>query len=515
VSDDRTLPHSIDAERAVLGAALVDPRALRAAREHLSPRSFYRDAHERIFAADLRLADRGVPLDIVTLKDELERSGDLERAGGPAYIGSLVDGAPVSANVEHYARIVAEKAHDRATINAADALTRALIDRNGAGPGEAREGIAAAEDDLRAVLDTGAAPAASMEPMDLTQATADVEVPIEFGAAGGEVLSAAGDLDVEAGEVGAGKSLAMAMRCCAKVLGQPWLGFPCAARGRALLVCADGEGPQVIRFRLSRIAAGFGVTLQDLHRAGLRVIVPESLNLDDPATFAAFHGRVQEDDPDLIGIDSLNVIVGPDRDTHKAADMGAFIRLRLRPLQVRGERPRRSLSVAHHLRKRQGTPGGNALKDRVANSYYTLGGMDSAIGLEPSGDEAFIVRPIKRSRWGTFFKPFLVRLEGSGKEPLRAVHSGALKPSDAETAALENDVLEAVNALSGPEGWVKVGDIKRHLGVKKEDGRRGKAVERAAKRLAGAGKLESHATIRGCFRIPRQPDLPDPEDESA
>lgn len=349
--------------------------------------------------------------------------------------------------------------------------------------------------------------AVNLEPLDLG-APMNVEVPIEFGTAGGEVLTAAGDLDIEAGDVGSGKSLAMAFRCVAKVLGKNLFGFPCTSPGRALLVCADGEGPEVIRFRLSRIAAGFGVTLGDLHKAGLQVIVPECLNLDDAGLFASFRKIVDADDPDLIGLDSFNVLIGPDRDRYNAGDVGQFIRQRLRPLQDRGDRPRRSLSVAHHLRKRQGTPGANALKDRVADSYYTVGGVDMAIGLEPSGEEAFIVKMVKRSRWGTAFRPFLVRLEGKGKEPLRAVNTGPLEPTTDEQAADENGILDAMNALAGfgPDGWIAIKDLKRHLAADTKG--KEKRIERAAARLAKAGTLEAHATRRGLYRLPPSPRTP-------
>ena len=73
-----------------------------------------------------------MPIDLVTLKDELQRSGELEEVGGPAYIASLADGVPRSANVEHYARIVKEKSTLRNLIHSAN---RILSDglRGGAG----------------------------------------------------------------------------------------------------------------------------------------------------------------------------------------------------------------------------------------------------------------------------------------------------------------------------------------------------------------------------------------------
>ena len=70
----------------------------------------------------LDLSERSQPIDLVTLKEELERAGDLEEVGGPAYIASLVDGVPRSTNVEYYAQIVKEKATLRNLIFSANKI---------------------------------------------------------------------------------------------------------------------------------------------------------------------------------------------------------------------------------------------------------------------------------------------------------------------------------------------------------------------------------------------------------
>jgi replicative DNA helicase len=119
---DRTLPHSLDAERSVLGAILVHNDAFDAAVEVLAPADFFRDAHRRIFEKMITLQERGSAIDYVTLKEELGRCGEVEEIGGPAYIASLVDGVPHSTNVEAYARIVKEKATLRHMIYAANKI---------------------------------------------------------------------------------------------------------------------------------------------------------------------------------------------------------------------------------------------------------------------------------------------------------------------------------------------------------------------------------------------------------
>jgi replicative DNA helicase len=117
---DRTLPHNLEAEKCVLGAILINNHAFNQAAEVIDAGDFFRDAHRRIFEKMVSLTDRSQPVDLVTLKDELVKTGELEDVGGPAYISSLTDGVPRSANVEHYARIVKEKSTLRRLIQSAN-----------------------------------------------------------------------------------------------------------------------------------------------------------------------------------------------------------------------------------------------------------------------------------------------------------------------------------------------------------------------------------------------------------
>jgi len=106
----------------VLGAILIHNDAFNAAAEVIDAGDFFRDAHRRIFDRMVALSERGDAIDFVTLKEELSRKGDLEEVGGPAYIASLADGVPRSANVEYYARIVKEKSTLRSLIHSANKI---------------------------------------------------------------------------------------------------------------------------------------------------------------------------------------------------------------------------------------------------------------------------------------------------------------------------------------------------------------------------------------------------------
>lgn len=132
LGDERALPHNLEAERSLLGAILINPSALELATGIIDAADFFRDAHRRCFLAFQRLQARWVAVDLVTLKDELARSGELEDVGGPVYIGALVDGVPRSLNVEHYARIVKEKSTSRDLIYAANKAVEAAYEGNDA-----------------------------------------------------------------------------------------------------------------------------------------------------------------------------------------------------------------------------------------------------------------------------------------------------------------------------------------------------------------------------------------------
>ncbi len=119
---ERTLPHNLDAEKSVLGAILIHNEAFNHAAELIDSGDFFRDAHRRIFDKMVVLSERGDAIDFITLKEELSRAGELDEIGGPAYIASLADGVPRSANVEYYARIVKEKATLRNLIHSANKI---------------------------------------------------------------------------------------------------------------------------------------------------------------------------------------------------------------------------------------------------------------------------------------------------------------------------------------------------------------------------------------------------------
>ena len=120
ISLEKSLPHNLDAERSILGAILLDDSAIYNVLESLRDEDFYLDGHRKIFRKMTGLTAQSRAIDIVTLKDELQRSDELESAGGAAYLAGLTDGLPRVLNIEHYAEIVKERATLRRLIQISD-----------------------------------------------------------------------------------------------------------------------------------------------------------------------------------------------------------------------------------------------------------------------------------------------------------------------------------------------------------------------------------------------------------
>ncbi|HEX5564722.1 MAG TPA: replicative DNA helicase [Sporosarcina sp.] len=116
---DRVPPHNNEAEQSVIGAIFLQPEALITASEILRPDDFYRTAHEKIFDTMQILSDRGQPIDVVTVTEELSAKKELEDVGGISYLTEIANAVPTAANIEYYAKIVEEKSLLRRLIRVA------------------------------------------------------------------------------------------------------------------------------------------------------------------------------------------------------------------------------------------------------------------------------------------------------------------------------------------------------------------------------------------------------------
>jgi replicative DNA helicase len=125
LSEVRVPPQNLEAEQSVLGAMLMSRDAIETVVQTVRAEDFYRESHRRLFESVAGLYDRGEPVDMITLSNELKRTGDLERLGGVSGLAALVERVPTAANVEYYATIVREKSVSRQLIHAA---TRVVSD---------------------------------------------------------------------------------------------------------------------------------------------------------------------------------------------------------------------------------------------------------------------------------------------------------------------------------------------------------------------------------------------------
>ncbi|HJU49080.1 MAG TPA: replicative DNA helicase [Gaiellaceae bacterium] len=124
-------PQNLEAEESVLGAMLLSPNAIGAVTEILDASDFYRESHGTIYRASLALWAKGEPVDAITLANELDERGELERIGGNSKVAELAALVPATSNVEHYARIVKEMATLRGLVRVGTEIARLGQERAG------------------------------------------------------------------------------------------------------------------------------------------------------------------------------------------------------------------------------------------------------------------------------------------------------------------------------------------------------------------------------------------------
>lgn len=123
MASDRIPPQSLESERALLGALLLKPDAIHDVLDLISPASFYAEKHRIIFGAMSELAQRGEPIDLLSLSERMQNQNLLEHGGGRSYLAELVGSAPAPGNFAHYAELVSRKFLMRSLIDAAYNIT--------------------------------------------------------------------------------------------------------------------------------------------------------------------------------------------------------------------------------------------------------------------------------------------------------------------------------------------------------------------------------------------------------
>jgi replicative DNA helicase len=127
---ERTLPQSIEAEMCVLGAMILDNEVVSLVVPILNKQSFYKTAHQELFQIIIDLYDKGIPIDLVILREELKKRSLLEKIGGEEFLLELESAVPTIGNVEFYANVVREKAVKRHLIEVASNIQKQAFDES-------------------------------------------------------------------------------------------------------------------------------------------------------------------------------------------------------------------------------------------------------------------------------------------------------------------------------------------------------------------------------------------------
>ena len=127
----RKMPQNLEAEMSVLGVTFLTKDALEKVCEELTSDMFYSDANKYIFEAIKSLYDNNIPIDVTTLKEELDKKKLLNAVGGVEYISEVIDSVATPSNIDFYIKIVKEKATIRSLINtASNIVTNAYDDED-------------------------------------------------------------------------------------------------------------------------------------------------------------------------------------------------------------------------------------------------------------------------------------------------------------------------------------------------------------------------------------------------
>ena len=154
------VPEALEAEQSLLGALILAPEIAAPAARGLDVGVFYREPHRIIYAAIVSLLDRGTPVDLITLADELRNKGEFDRAGGGEYLQLLASAVPTARNAPHYARLVSEAARKRALM----ALGEHLLSIGRSSDEESEALILDAQVRLAGIRDRGLSPEADPPP---------------------------------------------------------------------------------------------------------------------------------------------------------------------------------------------------------------------------------------------------------------------------------------------------------------------------------------------------------------
>jgi len=297
---EREAPQALEAERAILGALMLERPLVARVRPALAPAAFYRTAHATIYRAILALDDRGEGSDPVALAQELRAAGELEPAGGPEALAALLDSSSSASNIDHHVRLMRLASAARQAIALGRELEQAA--GNGAASGVTFSDLLASYgtrlEEIRQAAEPGAR-APSLE----QQTRTDLELFAAPRARPEDLIGTgyvvAGGLTLMASLPGFGKTQLWIQAMRALAAGEPWLGMP-TARARSLMLQMETPEYNI----LERLRSPLGGMTEWL-------IMPEGFSrLEERATLDSLCALIERRAVRLVVLDPLHALHG-------------------------------------------------------------------------------------------------------------------------------------------------------------------------------------------------------------
>jgi hypothetical protein len=330
-------PSDLDAEESVLGAMLLDGRAVDAVRDLLEPTDFYRGSHGQIYRVALALRDASSPTDAVSLAAELEKLGQLKEVGGKERIHELAALVPAAGNARHYAKLVVDTAERRKQVQVARALEQA-----------ARNGGLSSDPQLVSKLESIVETALRARTRERATVVTVADVDRETVEWLWEKRLPRGKLVVLDGDPGLGKSTVTLDVAARLTRGARWPdgAAPCEPSDVILISAEDGIA-DTIRPRLEAAYA-------DLRLVHVLSEVRDDDGTQRPVSIPGDLPEIEQIICDrhaaLVVLDPLTAFLGAKVDTHKDAD----VRRALHLLAKVAERTGACILVVRHLTKEPG-----------------------------------------------------------------------------------------------------------------------------------------------------------------
>jgi len=449
-------PHSLEAERAVLGALLLERAAWPRALDLLEASDFYKEAHRKIFAAMVHTVQTSDGVDVVTLSETLGSRDELEEIGGPATLGALIEEAAILPRLEAYAAIVRDKAELRNLIR----LSSELIGKAYENGHPAAELLVDGARQMEALVRRAGPRRGAMLPLPALIASPP---PRPLWLVEGLIRQAAN------GWVGAGakvgKSYLVLDLLLACALGVPWLDTFAVPRPLSIALVEEEDSAWRVYERATRLLRGRGVEAPPTFVLAVRT----GIQLDKEGSLAPLLDHLRAGPVDLIVWDVFNRLHTVDEKRPEQT----------LPLLRRLDRLRDEFGVAnlvlHHSRKPSVSgpdlaSGGQQL--RGPSEYQ--GWAENSLYLKPlKGKGVLIVEPESKDALQGQFK---VHLEDLGGDARRWVYDGEVTSRVAEGDRTRELILEALTL--NPMTVSQVADhirknektVKRHLGALEQDG---------------------------------------------